>query len=126
MGLRKLDNTNSWKVNSNPIYIPDADISVEFNSLASEDSGRDESGVMHITWIRTNIRKMVIKYALMTEEELNYMVELVQGKEYTFTFVDVGGVHTMEAYTSTVTATLYTTFNGINIYKDVSFSVIER
>jgi hypothetical protein len=81
---------------------------------------------MHISWVRPNIRKLGLKYALMTEQELQYMIDLVQGKEFTFTFVDVNGVQTMEAYTSTVSANLYSTFNGINIYKDVSFSVIER
>lgn len=126
MGLRKLDSTGSWKVNADPIYIPDADIAVEFNSLASEDSGRDESGYMHIIWVRSNIRKVSLKYALMTESELEYMTSRMQGKEFEFTFVDVGGVHTMNAYTSNIQATLYTTFNGINIYKDISISVIEK
>lgn len=126
MGLRKLDTTGMWKVNASPIYVPDTDVGVEYNSLASEDSGRDESGYMHIIWVRTDLRKVKLKYALMTGDELAYMRNLMQGKEFNFTYADETGPKTFEGYTSKIDATLYTQMGNTLIYKDVSINVIEK
>lgn len=126
MGLRKLDTENMWKVNDSPIYVPDTDVGVEYNSLASEDSGRDESGYMHIVWVRTDIRKVKLKYALMTGEELAYMRNLMQGKDFYFTYADEQQPKTFYGYTSNINATLYTKFGDTLIYKDVSINVIEQ
>ena len=126
MGLRQLDNTGKWKVDGNPIYIPDADVTVQYSSLASEDSGRDESGYMHITWLRPLVRKVGLKYAMMTGDELEYMRLMMQGKEFSFTFADSNGVTTMDAYTSEINATLYTRLRDVDLYKDVTINVIER
>lgn len=126
MGLRKLDNTNSWKVNGDPIYIPDAGVVVEFNSIVGEDSGRDESGYMHIFWLRRDIRKISLTYSLMTGAELEYMRKLMQGAEFTFTYVDETGTNSMEAYTSTIKSELYTKFGDVCIYRNVTINVIEK
>ena len=125
MGLRKLDTEGLWMVNSNPIYIPDVDVSIEHNHLADEGSGRDEQGYMHIQWLRRNIAKVGIKYAVMTGEELTYMRELMQGQEFSFTYPDENEVRTIQGYTGDIKATLYTRFNGVDVYKDVSINVIE-
>lgn len=125
MGLRKLDTAGLWKVNSDPIYIPDVDVSVTHNHIAAEGSGRDETGYMHIIWLRTDMLKVGIKYAVMTGEELAYMRNLMQGKEFYFTFPDENSTKTFYGYTGEISATLYTRFNGVDIYKDVSINIIE-
>lgn len=125
MGLRKLDTEGLWMVNSDPIYVPDVDVSVSHNHIASEDSGRDESGYMHIIWLRSDMLKVGIKYAVMTGDELEHMRDLMQGKEFDFTFPDENGKKTFHGYTGEVSGTLYTRFNGIDIYKDISINIIE-
>lgn len=125
MGFRKLDTTGRWKVDGTPIYVPDIDTDVLHSSLASESSGRTEDGVMHIEWLRTNIFKKGLKYSLMTGAELEYMVNLMQGKVFTFTCPHGTGTKTIQGYTSEINATLYTEFQDILVYKDVSINVIE-
>lgn len=125
MGLRKLDTEGLWMVNSDPIYIPDADVSVSHSHLAADGSGRDESGYMHIIWLRTDVLKVGIKYAAMAGPELEYMRNLMQGKEFYFTFPNENGTKTFLGYTGEINATLYTRFNGVDIYKDVSINIIE-
>ena len=41
-------------VNGVPLYEPDADggVQMEWNSIASEGSGRTQDGVMHIEWVQ--------------------------------------------------------------------------
>ena len=125
MGLRKLDTEGLWMVGSNPIYIPDVDVSVSHSHLADEGSGRDEQGYMHIQWLRRDILKVGIKYAMMTGDELSYMRELMQGKEIDFTFPNENGKMTIKGYCGEINCTLYTRFDNIDIYKDVTINVIE-
>lgn len=125
MGLRKLDTEGMWMVNSNPIYIPDVDVSITHSHLAGEGSGRDESGYMHIQWLRRDIVKVGLKYAVMTGPELAYMRELMQGQEFNFTFPDENGTKTIYGYAGEITGSLYTRFNGVDIYKDVTVNVVE-
>ena len=125
MGLRKLDTEGLWMVGSNPIYIPDVDVGVLHSHLADEGSGRDERGYMHIQWLRRDMLKVQLKYALMTGEELTYMRELMQGQEFDFTFPNENGKTTFKGYAGEIDSTLYTRFNGVDIYKDVSISIIE-
>lgn len=125
MGLRKLDTEGLWMVNSSPIYIPEVDVSVLHSHLAAEDSGRDESGYMHIQWLREDILKVGIKYSMMTGDELSYMRQLMQGKEFYFTFPNENGTTTFMGYTGEINATLYTRFNGVDIYRDVTINITE-
>ena len=125
MQIRELDTTGTWKVNNDPIYIPDADVSITHSHIASSDSGRDESGYMHIIWLRPDVYKVGLRYALMTGPELNYMRTRMQGKEFSFTFADEGTVKTIQGYSGEITATLYTQLDGVNIYKDVAINVVE-
>lgn len=125
MDLRVLDTTGTWKVNDEPIYVPDAEIDIQHSNVASEDSGRDETGYMHIIWLRTDVLKVGLKYKLMTGDELKYMRERMQGKSFSFTFANENTVTTIQGYTGEINATLYTRLNGVDIYKDVSINVVE-
>lgn len=123
--MAKLDTAGEWKVNSSPLYIPSAGIRVEHSNLAGSSSGRTEDGVMHIDWVRRDIRKVNLQWKVLTGTELNYILGLMQGKEFTLTFKDRGIVQTMSAYSSESSYTYYSAALGEDIYTDVSINAIE-
>ena len=123
--MAKLDTAGEWKVNSSPLYIPSAGIKVEHSNLAGSSSGRTEDGVMHIDWVRRDIRKVHLQWKVLTASELNYILGLMQGQEFTLTFKDRGLVQTMYAYSSESSYTYYSAAFGEDIYTDVSINAIE-
>jgi hypothetical protein len=123
--MAKLDTTGAWKVNDKPLYTPSAGISVEHTNLAGSSSGRTEDGVMHIDWIRRDIRKVHLRWSVLTASELDYVLGLMQGKEFTLTFKDRGKVQTMKAYSSERSYTYYSAALGNDLYTDVSINAIE-
>ena len=123
--MAKLDTAGEWKVNSSPLYVPSAGIRVEHTNLAGSSSGRTEDGVMHIDWVRRDIRKVNLQWKVLTGTELNYILGLMQGKEFTLTFKDRGIVQTMSAYSSESSYTYYSAALGEDIYTDISINAIE-
>ena len=123
--MAKLDTAGEWKVNDKHLYIPSAGIRVEHSNLAGSSSGRTEDGVMHIDWVRRDIRKVNLQWKVLTGTELNYILGLMQGKEFTLTFKDRGKVQTMSAYSSESSYTYYSAALGEDIYTDVSINAIE-
>ena len=123
--MAKLDTTGAWKVNSSPLYVPSAGIQVNHTNLAGSSSGRTEDGVMHIDWVRRDIRKVNLQWKVLTASELDYVLGLMQGKEFTLTFKDRGKVQTMSAYSSESSYTYYSSALGEDIYTDVSINAIE-
>ena len=123
--MAKLDTAGEWMVNKDHLYIPSAGIQVSHTNLAGSSSGRTEDGVMHIDWIRRDIRKVNLQWKVLTGTELNYILGLMQGKEFTLTFKDRGRVQTMSAYSSESSYTYYSAALGEDIYTDVSINAIE-
>ena len=123
--MAKLDTAGEWKVNSSPLYVPSAGIRVEHSNLAGSSSGRTEDGVMHIDWVRRDIRKVNLQWKVLTGTELNYILGLMQGKEFTLTFKDRGIVQTMSAYSSESSYTYYSAALGEDLYTDISINAIE-
>lgn len=123
--MAKLDTAGEWAVNGTPLYIPSAGIRVEHTNLAGSSSGRTEDGVMHIDWIRRDIRKVCLQWKVLTASELNYVMNLMQGKEFTLKFKDRGRVQTMSAYSAESSYTYYSAAFGEDIYTDVSINAIE-
>ena len=123
--MAKLDTTGAWKVGNSPLYVPSAGIQVEHSNLAGSSSGRTEDGLMHIDWIRRDIRKVHLRWSVLTASELNYILGLMQGKEFVLTFKDRGAVQTMNAYSSESSYTYYSAALGEDIYTDVSINAIE-
>lgn len=116
-----------WKINGQAIYAPDINTKVELESLVGESSGRTDDGIMHIDWIRTNIHKVYIKYDAMTKAEMAFMLNLVQGKEYTLTYEDpILGVNTINCYTSNSSADLYSAVLYNGLWRNVTFNCIEK
>ena len=124
--MAKLDTAGEWKVNSSPLYIPSAGIKVEHSNLAGSSSGRTEDGVMHIDWVRRDIRKVNLQWSVLTASELDYILGLMQGQEFILTFKDRGKVQTMNAYSSESSYTYSGTIRGTDIYTDVSINAIEK
>jgi hypothetical protein len=124
--MAKLDTAGEWMVGSKHLYIPSAGIRVEHTNLAGSSSGRTEDGIMHIDWIRRDIRKVNLQWKVLSGSELNYILDLMQGKEFTLTFKDRGRVQTMNAYSSESSYTYYSAALGEDIYTDISINAIER
>ena len=123
--MAKLDTAGEWMVDRSHLYIPSAGIRVEHTNLAGSSSGRTEDGIMHIDWVRRDIRKVNLQWKVLTGTELNYILGLMQGKEFTLTFKDRGKVQTMSAYSSESSYTYYSAALGEDIYTDVSINAIE-
>ena len=123
--MAKLDTAGEWRVDGNHLYIPSAGIKVEHTTLAGSSSGRTEDGVMHIEWVRRDIRKVCLQWKVLTGTELDYILELMQGKEFTLTFKDRGRVQTMNAYSSESSYTYYSAALGEDIYTAISINAIE-
>jgi hypothetical protein len=123
--MAKLDTAGEWMVNGHHLYIPSAGIKVEHSNLTGSSSGRTEDGVMHIDWIRRDIRKVYLQWKVLTAREMDYILGLMQGKEFTLTFKDRGQIQTMQAYSSESTYIYYSAALGEDIYTDVSINAIE-
>lgn len=128
MGIGKLDTAGRWAVNGTPIYVPSMDgVTYDHDNIASSDSGRTEDGTMHITWVRRDVRKVSLTYNYLTGREVEYMRDLMQGREFTFTYYD-NGVKTMNGYCgkcsySELTTALFPEDGGIA--KDFKINVEE-
>ena len=123
--MAKLDTAGEWKINNKPLYIPSNGIRVEHTNLAGSSTGRTEDGIMHIDWIRRDIRKVNLQWKVLTAAELDYVLSLMQGKEFVLTFKDRGVVQTMNAYSSESSYTYYSAALGTDLYTDVSINAIE-
>ena len=84
MAIARLDTNGYWMVGSSHIYIPAPNTKIEHTNVASADSGRTEDGVMHINWVRRDVRKVNLIYNAISGDEKDYMMNLMQGKEFTF------------------------------------------
>lgn len=102
-------------------------LKVNLESLAAEDSGRTDDGVMHINWVLRRIRKVQIQLPPCDASTASSLLALVQGQEYSLTYFDplIGGQNTITAYTSNSSADCYSgvLYNGL--WQGVSFNAIE-
>ena len=82
---------------------------------------------MHINWVRRDVRKVNLIYNAISGDEKDYMMNLMQGKEFTFTYWDNGaksfsgycGESSYEAYSS-----VHNSDEG-GVYTNFSINVIE-
>lgn len=99
----------------------------DWESLATEDSGRTLDGTMHIYWVKPNIRKLEIVMPPCTEDTIYSIINAVQGKQYNITYYDPAykSTRTIYVYTSNASADMY---NGVvmnGLWQDFSFNAIE-
>lgn len=126
MAVGKLATNGWWAVNGTPIFTP-SEVEIDHDNMVSSDSGRVESGEMYITWIRGDIRKVNMTFKYLTGDEVNYMLNMMQGKEFNFTYYDNGMV-TISAYVGKCSykqhnLTLHPDEGGL--YADFKINVIE-
>lgn len=127
MTINRLDTQGYWMVGSSHIYIPSTPCKVEHSNVVGADSGRDETGIMHVDWVRRDVRKVNLHYNAITETELSYMMNLMQGKEFTFKFIDQGSVQTIDAYVGESSYEFYSYSSAYDegVYMDFEIHVIE-
>ena len=127
MSINTKDTAGDWMVDTYHIYIPSTPCKVEHSNVAGSSTGRDESGVMHIDWLRRDVRKVILKYNAITKTELSYMMSKMQGKEFTFKFRDQGAVQTISAYVgeSSYEFYSYSSAYGEDVYVNFEIHVIE-
>lgn len=112
-------------IDDKPILVPDADLTWEYNDLDSEETGRDESGVMHRIVVRDGVRKCALQYESLSREDYLYMKSLFAGKaEFEVKYKDHDGqVSTFRAYHSNHSITVHNARTGE--YKNYNPSIIE-
>ena len=126
MGICKKCTNGYWAVDGTPIFVPSS-VVIENDNIVSSDSGRVESGLMYISWVRPTVRKVKLTFGRITGLEVATMHKLMQGKEFAFTYYD-NGIQTMSAYAGKDSYTqsdlsAYASEGGL--YKDYSIDVIE-
>lgn len=114
-----------YKVDGNPMLVPDADVSISRTDLDDSDSGRDESGVLHRIIVRERVKTWGFNYATLSKEEYLYMIKLFEGKaDFYFEYRDVdGSVKTTRAYCSNDSITYHNARLGR--YMNLKFNIIE-
>ena len=130
MAVGKLDTEGKWMVGETEIYIPSISVKVDHTNVVGAESGRTEDGYNHIDWVRRDVRKVYLTYSALTGNELAFLVSTMQGKEFTFTYYDMGQVQTFYGYVGemhytqlTYGGSEYSTEGGL--YVDISVNVIE-
>lgn len=125
MNINKLDTNGYWAVDGTPIYVPATPCKIEHSNIAGNSTGRDDTGIMHIDWVRRDVTKVFLEYKAITASELAYMQNLMQGKEFTFTYRDQGQTKTFNGYVGESSYSHYSYALGEEIYIDYSINVIE-
>ena len=115
----------SYKIDGTPILVPDADVELTLTDLDAGSAGRDESGVMHRIRVRKRVKTWAFQYFALTEEEFQYMENLLSGSEtFLFSYPDMDGTeHSCMAYCSNSSLTYQNARLGL--YRNYKFTVIE-
>lgn len=102
-----------------------ASLQISYNSIATEDSGRNDNGVMVVDYLRSNIAKLQI--TLPPCANLSTVLPLVQGQTYYITYYDAlsGSEKTIHCYTSEASVSLYSGVINGGFWNSCSFNAIE-
>lgn len=110
-----------------PIYIPATPCKIDHSNVVGSESGRDERGIMHIDWVRPDVRKVYLQYGALTGREVKYLKDLMQGRQFYFTFLQDDEVVTINAYgsESSYESYSYSHYMGDKVYINFKLNVIE-
>lgn len=99
----------------------------DFDSLATEDSGRSVDGEMHIQWILSRARKLEIQLPPCTFAFFSAVVNKVMGRKYYVTYIDplTNSEMTIHVYTSNGKGNLYSGVIRNGLIQGASFNAIE-
>jgi hypothetical protein len=116
---------NDFKIDGVAIVAPDAEVAVSRKDIEAADTGKDESGVLHRFLLRSKVRSWSFKYTHLTQEEYNYMENLLIGKEsFTFSFpTSTGATSSCTAYCPSAAVAIRNIKSGM--YSSYSFDIVE-
>ena len=102
-------------------------LNFDYDSLATEDSGRSVDGTMHIHWILTRARKLEIILPPCSYAFASAILSRVMGKFYYVTYIDplTNAERTIHVYTSNGKGSLYSGIVKNGLLQQVSFNAIE-
>ena len=129
MTINTLDTQGHWMVGTSHIYIPSTPCQIEHSNVTAAETGRDENGDMHIFWLRTDVRKVLLTYNAISASELATMMNLMQGKEFDFTFYDQGTVQTIHGYVGESKYEFYSYSSDLYdepVYTNFKINIIEK
>lgn len=119
--------TELYKINGQPMLIPDADVEMSFEDIDSADAGRDESGFMHRILVRSKVGSWNFCYSYLTRQEYSYLLSILpEGGTFSFTHPDPGDdsrPRTVRAYLSRYGISWHNARTGQ--YRNLKFSIIE-
>lgn len=112
---------------NNELEVAPKSLMCNFESLASDNSGRTLDGVMHIYWVFNKIRKLEIELKPSTPDYLSQIFGRVQGQEYDITYWDVleNAQKTIHCYTSNGSVDCYSGIVRNGLYQGAKFNAIE-
>ena len=118
--------TDLFKINGTPMLVPDAEVTMSFSDLDSEESGRDESGYMHRVVVAYKVGTWSFTYSNLTENEKKYMDYLFPNTpEFDFTHPDRKNTNVLK------TSRCYRSNYGLSwknaktgLWKNYSFNII--
>lgn len=114
-------------INGKPMLVPDEEVAVQYEDYDAEDSGRDETGVMHRIPVRYKVQSWSFAYSGLTEEEKRYTEELFpDAPDFTFRHPE------RKDATALTDSTAYRTKYSISwknartgLWKNYKFNIIE-
>lgn len=118
--------TTYGNIVANGVEFPLMKMEVEFESLATPDSGRTDDGKMHIQWTNPRLRKIKCTLPPTSQLMVGTYLDAVQGNQYKLEYIDpIQGVMTLDVYTSNASAELYNARIHGGLWVNVSFNAIE-
>lgn len=102
-------------------------LQIDYDSLATEDSGRSVDGEMHITWILSRARKVEIQLPPCSALFASKILDRVMGRKYYITYWDLitNSEKTIHVYTSNGKGSLYSGVVRNGLYQGIAFNGIE-
>ncbi len=122
-----MEKTELFKINGQPLIIPDAGVGFSFEDLDDATSGRDESGYMHRFVVRRKVGKWSFYFSSITEEEKNYLESLLRDSDtFPFTHPSRENSNLAETTTCYCSKTEMSWYNArLGVWKNYKFNVIE-
>ena len=102
-------------------------LNVDYDSLATEDSGRSVDGYNHITWILSRARKVEIQLSPCSALFASKILDRVMGRKYYITFYDIAtnSEKTCYVYTSNGRGSMYSGVVRNGLWQGIQFNAIE-
>jgi hypothetical protein len=91
-------------------------------------SSRGASGKMKMQIIRKNIRRIDCIWKMITDSELQLILDTISTYKpfFTLEYPDAGGTTTINCYTGDINTTLWHEKNGVRYWEEVSIPFIEQ